>query len=273
MPPTPFVSRSPHAEDLILAYALGLVPRPRFVEVPATAQSPTRCAALLDLGWSGSSLPADELAGPAATSAWPGDGDVHALLVDAGAVEADALTVLDVAAHRPWVVVAASEVPGAGPAVEALTAAGYEVVLHDGASTYLVDPARAARVRLPIATEPGATPDAAPAEVVTTDVVATPVTGAGRDAAAPDAPPAEGQDALAARLAALEAQHDEALRQLVRWRARALDSWSTAASEHGGPDQDSLRRELEALRSTLSWRVTRPLRAARTVAARLRGRA
>ncbi|MBB2922895.1 hypothetical protein [Cellulomonas cellasea] len=265
MPPTPFVSRSPRAEDFILAHALGLVPRPRFVEVLATAQSPTRCATLLDLGWSGRSLPADELAGPAAAGAWPGEGDVHALLVDAGAVEADALSALDVTAHRPWVVVVASEEPGSGPAVDALTAAGYEAVLHDGASAYLVDPARTAQLRPPLAAEAGATPDAATDVVAAADAVAAPVTEPAGDAAAPDA--------LAARLAALETQHDEALRQLVRWRARALDSWSAAASEHAGPDQDSLRRELEAMRGTLSWRVTRPLRAARTVGARLRGRA
>ncbi|MCC2312922.1 hypothetical protein [Cellulomonas xiejunii] len=69
-------------------------------------------------------------------------------------------------------------------------------------------------------------------------------------------------------------------RQVVQWRRLALTTWADAVAEarydeDGRPllDQSArLAAELAAVHSTLSWRVTRPLRAGRRVVARLRAR-
>lgn len=88
----------------------------------------------------------------------------------------------------------------------------------------------------------------------------------------PDATaPTDDQDDLAARLERLE-------RDLVRWRALALTSWADALAQvrydEDGLDRSDeaarLRTELHRMRSTLSWRITRPLRGARAVLARVR---
>jgi hypothetical protein len=69
-------------------------------------------------------------------------------------------------------------------------------------------------------------------------------------------------------------------RSLLLWRTLALTSWSDAVAA-GRYDEDGtllrdetgrLHAEIAALHSTLSWRVTRPLRLGRSVVARLRAR-
>lgn len=87
-----------------------------------------------------------------------------------------------------------------------------------------------------------------------------------------DATPAtDDQDDLAARVERLEAD-------LVRWRTLALTSWADALADvrytEDGLDRSDeaarLRTELHRMQTTLSWRITRPLRGARTVLARVR---
>jgi hypothetical protein len=51
--------------------------------------------------------------------------------------------------------------------------------------------------------------------------------------------------------------------ELAKWRERALDGWDDRAVQ----ESLGLRRELDAMRRSVSWRVTRPLRVVRTRAA------
>ena len=56
-------------------------------------------------------------------------------------------------------------------------------------------------------------------------------------------------------------------RQLVRWRHRALREWAEIAADSSSI---GLADEISALRGSLSWRVTEPIRAARRAIGRLR---
>jgi hypothetical protein len=110
---------------------------------------------------------------------------------------------------------------------------GYEFCLFDGLSRYYVAQEHAAQLREPLSY---------PVNVLDHYVTR-------REAAAEE---------LAAALT------DE----LVRWRAAALTRWADAVQGPGAAPEDgaqiaALRRELEAHRATLSWRVTAPLRSAR----------
>jgi hypothetical protein len=62
------------------------------------------------------------------------------------------------------------------------------------------------------------------------------------------------------RMEALEREIEDLRHDLVRWRRAAVDSWAGAVATHGGAAQ----AELDAMRRTVSWRVTRPLRAVRS---------
>jgi len=64
---------------------------------------------------------------------------------------------------------------------------------------------------------------------------------------------------LRRQLAALTAEHAATLADLARWRTAALEGWSEAAASPARAASD----EVLAMQQTLSWRVTRPLRAVR----------
>ncbi|MCL1900058.1 MAG: hypothetical protein FWG11_06060 [Promicromonosporaceae bacterium] len=85
----------------------------------------------------------------------------------------------------------------------------------------------------------------------------------------------------------MEQQADEValLRdQLLTWRRTALHMWAIGVSSNYSPavpdacqeraasrgDAEHWQAELDAMRRTLSWRVTKPLRAARPLLGRLR---
>jgi hypothetical protein len=76
---------------------------------------------------------------------------------------------------------------------------------------------------------------------------------------------------LNAELAAAGDSVRQLTEDVVRWRAAALTRWTDAlaVSVPTGPGQSAeaehLRQELAAIRATLSWRVTRPLRAVRRI--------
>jgi hypothetical protein len=72
---------------------------------------------------------------------------------------------------------------------------------------------------------------------------------------------------LAAALAATRAecrelreQLAEASESLVRWRAAALAGWNARGLS---AESGQVQREIESMRNSLSWRVTKPLRVVR----------
>jgi len=60
----------------------------------------------------------------------------------------------------------------------------------------------------------------------------------------------------------LRGELGEATESAARWRAVALAGWN----ERGQSSETSrMQREVDAMRETLSWRITRPLRVARSL--------
>jgi uncharacterized membrane-anchored protein len=90
-------------------------------------------------------------------------------------------------------------------------------------------------------------------------------------------PPGDSADStrLAAQLEAARAECAQLRQELaevsysvVRWRAAALSGWNVRGSS---AESGQVQRELEAMRDTLSWRVTKPLRVVRTMLPTRRG--
>ncbi|WP_448061621.1 hypothetical protein [Cellulomonas hominis] len=241
MHPAPFVSAAPRGEDVILARALDSVPEPRYLEVVADRTAPGRCSALAGRGWQGRTVTADEAAAHEAAS-------VHALLVD-GPDAAEVLGRLDLAALAPWVVIATAASDDAAPL--ALAERGFVPTYFDGHSRFYVAAEHTATLRDRLDRPAGPSDDYRTAEV---DALLTQVAG------------------LEQEVAELRAARDSALTELVRWRARAVEGWSEVAARAGRGLRDAgdgeFIDEVEAMRRTLSWRITKPLRAVRVLSRR-----
>lgn len=183
------------------------------------------------------------------------DDEIHFMVVDVEGAERAVLESVDLRRWRPWVLVVEATAPTTPRSAhlgvrrtheewEALvTAAGYEFCLFDGLSRFYVAQERAAELADALSVPAG------PLDFATTDELVT----------------------LRAELDRLTATREELVRQTVHWRATALARWSealAAAAASSAPQVDDA--ELEAMRRTLSWRVTRPLRATRRVLGRVK---
>jgi hypothetical protein len=272
---SPFISFGGNAEDVVLHRALRDVASGRYVEIGAdspTDGSLTR--ALHDRGWSGLAIVSDEAAVEEFRRLRPGDtalrgsaadvgalldehlpagGDLHVLAVSAAGAERDVLAGVDLARRRPWVLVVAASGPDAHDWESLVLDANYEFCLFDGVSRFYVAAECADRLRPALGS---------PANVA--------------DDFVPHRWHALEQELTATReeLAEVRAAHEEAVEELVRWRGTVLARWSDAVGSSVGASAGSagrgshevvrLREELEAIRSTVSWRVTAPLRALQT---------
>lgn len=183
-----------------------------------------------------------------ADSGWTPEEDIHFLLVDVEGAEADVLAGLDLRRWRPWVLLVEATAPNSTEATHeawepGVLAAGYEFCLFDGLSRFYVAQERADALRAALSY---------PACIL--------------DNYRP--------------LAQSTAEHEVAdLRaQVVHWRTLALTQWADALAEASGRssggdgEAEQLRQEIQALQQTLSWRITAPLRRAKLVATRVRGR-
>ncbi|ADG75258.1 hypothetical protein Cfla_2368 [Cellulomonas flavigena DSM 20109] len=249
MPSPRFVSFAADAEDVVLWRALGRQAPGRYLDASAPSpDSPSVTRAFHDAGWSGVVLAATDATAVALRAQRPRDvvvTDVEEALGAAGGVD---LVVADRA------VLARVLGAGAAPAVVVLTGVphgtspdpvdGFAAVQAVGSSHVLVADGR-------------------------TDLAAT--------LSSPPSVRADGYERAVER--DLRAERDEAVTALMRWRATALAGWPGAAPAAAGPDDSArtiaeLAHELHKVRSTLSWRVTAPLRAVSGTAAvrRVRGR-
>lgn len=223
-----FASGARNAEDVVVWRALGHLPRGRSVEIGARDAAYSVTRALGERGWT-----AEVVTTPAELAGLP-RAPLHVLAASGVAAAAAALDELPADA-RPWVIVS-SDADGADPAPEparrAVADAGYAVVLDDGGSTYFLHADHVDELAAAFA-YPASTRD----RYITAE-----------------------HRALLAERDRLSAELAEASASVVHWRATALHRWqSGAAVAHVGAAQ----RELEAMRRTISWRVTRPLRAVR----------
>jgi FkbM family methyltransferase len=305
----PFISYAQNREDVVLFRALGHVSAGRYVEVGANHpldDSATR--AFYDRGWSGltvepvpyfadlhreqrprdtlvqaavteqgdgevtlhvvpgtglstivdavnaqhaaAGMASEELTVPAvrldallADQGWSQSDDIHFLLIDVEGAEREVLRSIDLRRWRPWVLVIEATAPNStasthGEWEEGVLAAGYEYCLFDGLSRYYVAEERAVELK-PLLSYPACVLDGY-----------------------------------------LTHSHDRALQtadqllaETTHWRTVALTQWADVVGQVGlaaTEEREHLARELEAMRHTLSWRVTRPLRGVRTMLGRTR---
>jgi hypothetical protein len=234
---TLFESFARNGEDVVLWRALGGVAPGAVLELsdePPGEFSATR--ALAERGWTVLRLTGAELAGADLSRDELAAQPLHAVVLANPQLAEPGLAALTEAGLRPWVVlISAAEltVAEALPQLERFSAtSGYELGLFDGVSGFFVHPEHAAELRTALSY---------PAS--SRDLFSSPAV---RE--------------LEQRRAALAGELAEAAKTIIQWRAAALQRWDAAT---GGGQPSQAYRELEAMRNTVSWRVTRPLRAVR----------
>lgn len=250
VPPDPsFVSYAQNREDVVLWRALRGISHGRYLEMrPGLTDAGRATRALYEQGWDGVVVvdepertcehmrgrSRDRVVGVADVGNL-GPDPLHLLVLGAGQTTPRALFDVALVAGRPWVVVVDDDEHRRHEEQDTvLTGAGYRMTLFDGVSRfYLADdhPELASALSYPACS---------------------------RDAYV--------------RAHAMEVMQDNErlLTELSHWRGHALTAWADWAprhipewSIHDERERDSLRQEIDRMRATLSWRVTRPLRAVR----------
>lgn len=250
MTTSPFVSYAQNAEDVVLWRALGGVSHGRYVEVGASHPSDDSVTrAFYERGWSGVTIESLDLLVPTlrlddvlAESGWTSE-DIHFMVIDVEGAESDVLQSVDLNRWRPWVLVVEATAPNStvtthGTWEPQLLARGYEFCLFDGMSRFYVAVERADSLRNPLSY---------PACVL------------------------DNYQTLS--LATAHRERQELLQQTAHWRTIALTRWADAVSKAPGTPRgagadaevEQARMQLAAMKNTLSWRITRPLRGVRRV--------
>lgn len=269
----PFVSYARNREDVVLRRALTGVSGGRYLEVGLDEpKSGSVTYALYEQGWAGVAIAADDTAAERLRTERPrdvvvqaserlddvlekvgwADLDVHVLALDARAAQGGVLATIDLTRWRPWILVV-EQTPGVTE--ELVVAGGYEVCLFDGLSRFYVAPDKGDQLRAALSVPAGPRDDYT--------LHATRVAQQERDEA----------------VAELRRRQEEQQAAIIAWRAAALRAWATSAEV---AQEQELRRQIAehvnhvrhideqmaAMKRTLSWRVTRPLRTLKTVARR-----
>lgn len=186
-----------------------------------------------------------------------GDSPVHFMTVDTEGAEREVLSSIDFTRHRPWILVIEATEPLSTAHTEAswedlVLSADYRFCLFDGLSRFYVAAEHADRLA-PALSYPACVHD------VFVDA----------EAAALQAR----IDDQAARIDDLEDELTRVTDDLAHWRGEVLRAWARAVDDPRPVSQEAARlhAELEAMRQTLSWRVTSPLRAVRSRQLQTRG--
>jgi FkbM family methyltransferase len=181
-------------------------------------------------------------------------GDLHFVVIDTEGSERDVLSGFDLRRWRPWILVVEATIPNSnepshGSWEPGVLAAGYHFCLFDGLSRFYVADERADEL---------ATLLSYPANVLDNYIDHRELARRQRMEALID------EDL--ARRQRMEALIDD----VIRWRSAALTRWAGAVARPPAPAPEGARAaalaaELAAIRRTVSWRITRPLRLARRV--------
>ena len=197
-------------------------------------------------------------------------GDIHFLVVDVEGAEADVLSAIDLRTWRPWVVVIEAGPSGSGEPTHhdgepAILEASYELCLFDGVSRFYVATERAAELA-PALSYPACAHD---------PFVDHEVASLRAQLAERAAEPATHRERGVEHELELDGARAEAFEEMKRWRRAALVSWAQSAAEtarvgHSPEEIEQLHRALDdaredasAIRETVSWKVTAPLRSVR----------
>lgn len=197
-----------------------------------------------------------------AEAGWDDGRDIHFMTVDTEGAELAVLASIDLRRYRPWVLVVEATAPTSSEQTHAqwehlVLGAGYVLCLFDGLSRFYV----AQEHKVALAGRLGY-----PACSLDTfsDLPRRTLNGE-RDRLAADLQAAQDDSARWQHRLALTVQ------ETVRWRTAALQRWNDAVGQasatHASSEVVRVRAELDAIRQTVSWRVTRPLRTARSLAA------
>lgn len=267
----PIESYTQNGEDIVLWRALGLTEPGRYVDVSNDERfldSPTFL--FYTQGWRGlvcassdegalrdkSRRPEDEVFETESSGIEVGSllassnraGQVHLLVLALGPRVGAVVQAFDWERWRPWVVavesVGRADHQAHHDEWEAdLLGARYALCLFDGVVRYYVAEEHAGRIGPQLAYPAGPR-----------DTYTTPLERELRQRI----------EDLEERSAALASSLDACIADVSRWRAQALDRWSMSSG--GLADRvEMLERENNAFRNTVSWRVTRPLRALRSM--------
>ena len=248
--------RQVRPEDLMVEAAISATPNRSVIlhEIPDTGLS-TLVDHIRDVheqaGWKANEVPVEarSLNDVLTDAGWDG-ADIHFMTVDTEGAELDVLRSIDLRSWRPWVLVIESTAPLTTTAThdrweDLVLGAGYQFCMFDGLSRFYVTREHAElapQLRYP----------ACPLDDFTT----------------------LRQRQSDAEIARLRASLQDLTDDVGRWRAAALGRWTETLAGSVQPDVPApaapeieelarLRRELTAIRGTVSWKVTRPLRAVR----------
>jgi FkbM family methyltransferase len=197
-------------------------------------------------------VPARRLDDVLSESISPGE-DIHFMTVDVEGAERAVINSVDLRKWRPWLLVIEataplSTVPTHQEWEPTVLEADYHFCLFDGLSRYYV----AGEHRAELA------PKVSYPACVLDDYV-SPYQRAYEQAAAGLRTQLEQSEARNLRT---EADRAVAEGELIRWRTQALSNWGDGVAREAS-QADYLREQIDAIHATLSWRVTKPLRAAR----------
>jgi FkbM family methyltransferase len=183
--------------------------------------------------------------------------DVQFAVIDVEGAERTVLESVDLTTWRPWVLVIEATSPLTTKSTfdqweDLLTGADYQFCLFDGLSRFYVAGEHAAVLRDPLSRPATVLDDYETREQVELK---------------------QENERLRALVTTLESHRNELTREVIRWRGEAIEKWAGALNDArdfpyaaAGSNLESarLRAELEAMQQTVSWRVTRPLRAVRS---------
>jgi FkbM family methyltransferase len=195
-------------------------------------------------------VPAVRLDAVLADQGWSESDAIHFLLVDVEGAEHAVLRSIDLRRWRPWVLVIEATQPNStatthGEWEDYVLAAGYEYCLFDGLSRFYVAKEHSPELKAALSY---------PACVLDNYLTHN------------------HDQALQAADRALQTV-DQLIDETTHWRTVALTQWADVVGQAGfaaTEERAHLLQELEAIRQTLSWRVTRPLRGVRTMLGRSR---
>lgn len=185
--------------------------------------------------------------------------DVHFCVIDVEGVEDQVLRSADFTTFRPWVlVIEATEPLTSEPSHQRWESivldAGYEYCLFDGLSRFYVAQEHAERLKAKLSY---------PVCILDDYVSANRIEMLASRQQAEEAKAAE--ESTRRELEQVKADLEQQRSDLLFWRGEVVKHWARLAdvAQPSTARDDSAQAELDAIRQTLSWRVTAPLRAVR----------